>query len=285
MSSLSTPLWWQLYAFGSASAMCGELASFPMDLAKTRRQLPGGVGLRELPSLLRAGGLRAVYAGLSAALLRQATYGGLRLGLYERLLRAAEPEASASAGYGGKLAAGSLSGFASALACAPCDVAKVRMQAAAAAAAAARPQRGHVFTTLAAIVRAEGVRGLWVGALPTAARAAVVAAFEIGTYDEAKALLISHGLAPGAPTTHLTAALCAGAAASVAASPIDVIKSRWIVGRARYASLADALAQTLREGGPRALWRGLPGDFARRCPHTVVTYVVLEQLRNVFAAS
>ena len=193
MSSLSTPLWWQLYAFGSASAMCGELASFPMDLAKTRRQLPGGVGLRELPALLRAGGLRAIYAGLSAALLRQATYGGLRLGLYERLLRAAGPEASASAGYGGKLAAGCLSGFASALACAPCDVAKVRMQAAAAAAAsaaaaaAARPRSGHVFSTLAAIARAEGVRGLWVGALPTAARAAVVAAFEIGTYDEAKA--------------------------------------------------------------------------------------------------
>ena len=256
--------------------MCGELASFPADLAKTRRQLPGGVGLRELPALLRAGGLHSVYAGLSAALLRQATYGGLRLGMYERLLHVAGPEASASAGYGGKLIAGSLSGFVSALVCAPCDVAKVRMQAAAGGAGSG----GNVFVTLAGIARAEGLRGLWVGALPTAARAAVVAAFEIGTYDEAKAGLVAGGLAPGAPTTHLASALLAGAAASVASSPIDVLKSRWIIGRARYSSLADALAQTLREGGARALWRGLPGDFARRCPHTAVTYLVLEQLRG-----
>ena len=277
MSSLKTPLWWQLYAFGSASAMCGELASFPADLAKTRRQLPGGVGLRELPALLRSGGLSAVYSGLSAALLRQATYGGLRLGLYERILQTVVPEMSSGPGYGGKLVAGSMSGFASAMICAPCDVAKVRMQAA----AGAGSNGPNVFATLAGIARTEGLRGLWVGSLPTASRAAVVAAFEIGTYDEAKAGLVAGGMAHSSPTTHLASALLAGAAASVAASPIDVIKSRWIIDRARYASLADALAQTLRDGGVRALWRGLPGDFARRCPHTAVTYLVLEQLRGV----
>ena len=300
MSSLSSPRapWWQLYVLGGMSAMCGELASFPLDLAKTRRQLAprgagaspaaaAGGGLRALPALVRAAGLSSLYSGASAALLRQATYGSLRLGGYEALVRAGSGSgsgadaAASSAGRGIalKMGAGVVAGFCSALACAPCDVVKVRMQASAGGPPA---YAGNVLHALAAIARSDGVAGLYAGALPTALRAAVVAAAEIALYDEAKGALVAHaGAQATAASTHVAAALLAGLAASAAASPVDVVKSRWIAQRARYSSLFDVLRQTLRAGGARALWAGFPADFARRGPHTVVTYSVLEQLRNL----
>lgn len=284
LSSSSPSPWWRLYVFGGVSACCGELASFPLDLAKTRRQLSqvgAGSGVGGLPALARAEGLAGLYRGASAALLRQASYGSLRMGGYEALARLLAADRGASPGaalpYAHKLVAGSLAGFASAFVCAPCDVVKVRMQASSAGAPA---YRGHVLLALAAIARADGARGLWTGALPTAARAAVVAAAEIATYDEIKGELVGAGARAASPATHLAAALVAGLVASAAASPIDVLRSNWIVGRARYSSLFDALVQLVRAGGPRALWRGFPSDFARRGPHTLVTYAVLEQLRG-----
>jgi hypothetical protein len=48
----------------------------------------------------------------------------------------------------------------------------------------------HAFS---AIVREEGVRGLWRGTLPTCCRATALAAAELATYDEVTARLTQAG--------------------------------------------------------------------------------------------
>jgi hypothetical protein len=48
-------------------------------------------------------------------------------------------------------------------------------------------------------------------------------------------------------------------------------------GGARYGGVLGVLRAS---EGARALWAGVPADFARRAPHTVANYAVLEQLRE-----
>jgi hypothetical protein len=46
---------------------------------------------------------------------------------------------------------------------------------------------------------------------------------------------------------------------------------------ARYGGVRGVLRAA---EGARALWAGVPADFARRAPHTVANHLMLEQLRR-----
>lgn len=78
------------FLFGGLAGMGATVFVQPLDLVKNRMQLSGeGAKTREyktsfhaLTSILRAEGLRGIYTGLSAGLLRQATYTTTRLGIY-----------------------------------------------------------------------------------------------------------------------------------------------------------------------------------------------------------
>ena len=74
------------YVFGGMAAVCAEMVTFPVDTAKTRLQLQGQSKdkrwvqvkytgtLNCLACMVREEGVRAVYKGLSPAVLRQVRY-------------------------------------------------------------------------------------------------------------------------------------------------------------------------------------------------------------------
>ncbi len=148
---------------------------------------------------------------------------------------------------------------------------------------------GVQHASLAAAVRAllaeRGAAGLWLGWAPTAQRAAVVAAAELGGYESAKEALVARAgsaSAGGHLGVHLAASLAAGALASAASSPLDVLKSRVML---QGGSAWGAAAGLIRQEGVRGLFRGVPADFARRGPHTAVSFAVLEQLRGAWGGA
>lgn len=288
----STDRPWKLYLFAGLGACAGELVSQPIDLVKTRMQLQGQVvgGQRVTAfryahsfaaffGVLRAEGVRRLYAGLPPALLRSLTYGSLRIGFYEPL------KAALSSQFGGestahtlplRALAGAVSGATAAALCAPADVLKIRLQSRAGGAGGA----GGLWAEATAVVREGGARALWRGAAPTAARAAVVAATELALYEEARERITrARGPGGGGAGTHISAALLAGAAASMLSSPLDVVRARLMAagGGARYGGVVGVLRAA---EGARALCAGVPADFARRAPHTVANYLVLEHLRE-----
>jgi hypothetical protein len=289
----STDRPFKLYVFAGLGACAGELVSQPIDLIKTRMQLQGQrhSGQRVTPfkyahsvaaflSVLRGEGVRRLYAGLPPALLRALSYGSLRIGLYEPLKAALAEGRGEAHSLPLRLAAGALSGASAAALCAPADVLKIRLQSRAACGGGG----GGLLREASAVVREGGVRALWAGAAPTAARAAVVAATELALYEEARERLVRRGGGGGGSGdagTHVAAALLAGAAASLLSSPLDVLRARLMAagGCARYGGVLGVLAAAVRGEGARALWAGVPADFARRAPHTVANYLVLEQLR------
>lgn len=144
-------------------------------------------------------------AGVQPALLRQATYGSLRIGMYEPLKEALMGGSSAAPSVLHKLVAGVTSGALASGLCNPTDVVKVRMQAQ----ATGKPRYRHVFHAFSTIAAEEGVvRGLYRGVGPTMQRAAVVAGVELASYDECKGALVRWaGLRESAYATHFSASL------------------------------------------------------------------------------
>lgn len=105
----------------------------PMDMIKVRIQLRSESGGSTSPisvasEIYKAGGVKEFYKGLDAALLRQAVYGTLRLGIYFNLSEYVKNEKNGGANLsalqkaGCSLIAGSLGSFVGN----PCDLALVR---------------------------------------------------------------------------------------------------------------------------------------------------------------
>ena len=80
------------YVAGGSAACVATMCVHPLDLLKTRVQVqivaPGEARLGSIKMaqlIVREGGVTKLYAGLSAAIMRQAVYGTARLGLHDQL--------------------------------------------------------------------------------------------------------------------------------------------------------------------------------------------------------
>lgn len=211
---------------------------------------------------------------MQPALLRQATYGSLRIGMYEPVKVAIATALSGNNGQGRgqppallhKILSGVVCGGLAAAICTPTDVVKVRLMADASVASPRYRGIAHAFSH---IYQHEGARGLYKGISPTVQRAAVVAAVELASYDECKTLLVQYaGMSPSSKATHFAASTMAGFLCTIASSPLDVIKSRVMnqpvdaAGRGlTYASTIDCLRRSVAAEGIPSLWKGFWPNF------------------------
>ena len=285
------------YVVGGLAGCGGTLVVQPMDMLKTRAQMAqagrgvarGAGGLvRTGIRVLRAEGVGAFYAGLGAALLRQATYTTVRMGVFRRLSEARSEQAhgGASLPLHEKAAAGVAAGFLGAMAGNPADVALVRVQANAVLPEAERRVYRHAGDALATVAREGGVRGLWRGAGTNAIRAMAVNAAMLATYDEVKQQLAASGVGTEDSLAVQTGAgLAAGAAIVVFSLPLDFVKTRLqaidpTTGRVPYRGAIDCLAKVLKAEGPLALYSGAGAYYLRCAPHALLVLLFAEQLHR-----
>ena len=145
------------------------VGTFPIDTTKIRLQVQGQVANKNLLELKYKGmfhalvriskeeGFTALFNGIKPALLRQATYGTLKIGLYHGIKRmiSVDPQDETLAL---NMCAGIIAGAVSSAMCNPTDVLKVRLQA---------QTTGSVLTNngmlmnFKDIYRLEGWRGLY----------------------------------------------------------------------------------------------------------------------------
>ena len=80
------------FLFGGLAGMGATCVVQPLDLVKNRMQLIGADGGKRVASaqvisqVIKTEGLAALYTGLSAGLLRQASYTTVRMGFYNSLI-------------------------------------------------------------------------------------------------------------------------------------------------------------------------------------------------------
>jgi solute carrier family 25 oxoglutarate transporter 11 len=98
------------------------------------------------------------------------------------------------------------------------QVCLVRMQADGRLPADKRRGYKNIFDALRRIAVEEGVATYWRGAGPTVARAMVVSMTQLGTYDQAKSMLIP--VLGDNSSTHIASALTAAVVYSIASLPV-----------------------------------------------------------------
>ncbi|TNN26498.1 Brain mitochondrial carrier protein 1 [Liparis tanakae] len=172
---------WKPFIYGGMASIVAEFGTFPVDLTKTRLQVQGQCQYTEVRyrgmfhALFKIGkeeGIRALYSGISPALLRQASYGTIKIGTYNSLKRlfVTHPEAlelqperragdSSQSGNHETMVinvfCGVVSGVLSSSLANPTDVLKIRMQA------QGSLLQGSMMSNFMNIYQTEGTRGLW----------------------------------------------------------------------------------------------------------------------------
>jgi solute carrier family 25 oxoglutarate transporter 11 len=79
--------------------------------------------------------------------------------------------------------------------------------------------------------------------------------------------------------------MISGLVTTAASMPVDIAKTRiqnmkTVDGKPEYKGAADVLVKVIKNEGPLALWKGFTPYYARLGPHTVLTFVFLEQMNG-----
>eukprot|EP00980_Cylindrotheca_fusiformis_P013589 scaffold3481_cov115-Cylindrotheca_fusiformis.AAC.3 len=243
-------------------------------------------------SIYKSSGLKkGLYAGISAAYLRQWLYGSCRMGIYSYLLEQQKLKVGAdNISFATKLGMGCISGGIGSFVGTPSEVALVRMSADSKAPPAERRNYNGVINCLTRIAKEEGPSKLWRGAAPTVARATLLSACSMGVTSQAKSYLSNSGyfgedgqMLGGIPMM-FCATLCSSFCANVVANPFDVLKSRIqnspiaADGTALYKNMADCLVKSVTADGVMVLYRGFTPAFVKLAPYTIISLTLVDNL-------
>ncbi|KAG0723742.1 Mitochondrial uncoupling protein 4 [Chionoecetes opilio] len=232
--------YWFKYILSCCAATTAELATYPLDLAKTRLQIQGEKGLnganappyrglaRTGMGILQEEGLMKLWQGVTPAVYRHMIYSGTRMVLYEKMrdhLFTCRPDGTRpvwQAIVGGILAGGVAQFLAS-----PADLIKVQMQMEGRRIFEGKPPRiQSASEAFVKIYHAGGLRGLWKGCMPNVYRSAFVNLGDLTTYDSVKRYFIGTWKLSDTYWTHGLASACSGFIGAALGTPLDVVKTR-----------------------------------------------------------
>ncbi|OXU30292.1 hypothetical protein TSAR_016709 [Trichomalopsis sarcophagae] len=285
---------WRPFIYGGLASIVAELGTFPLDTTKTRLQIQGQKNdirhstlkysgmIDALIQISKQEGVKALYSGISSAILRQATYGTIKFGTYYSLKQSATDRWGTDDLVLINIVCAAVAGAISSAIANPTDVVKVRMQVGLEA-------NLTLMGCFQDVYHHEGVRGLWRGVGPTAQRAAVIAAVELPIYDFSKKELIPY--IGDSISNHFISSFIASMGSAVSSTPIDVVRTRLMnqrrirtVGGALspyiYSSSMECFVQTFKNEGFFALYKGFIPTWLRMGPWNIIFFITYEQLKK-----
>ncbi|KFO26837.1 Mitochondrial dicarboxylate carrier [Fukomys damarensis] len=217
--------------------------------------------------VVRTDGILALYNGLSASLCRQMTYSLTRFAIYETVRDRLTKGSQGPVPFYSKVLLGGISGLTGGFVGTPADLVNVSY--------------AHALDGLYRVAREEGLRRLFSGATMASSRGALVTVGQLSCYDQAKQLVLSTGYLSDNILTHFVSSFIAGGCATFLCQPLDVLKTRLMNSKGEYQGVFHCAVETAKLG-PLAFYKGLFPAGIRLIPHTVLTFVFLEQLRKHF---
>jgi len=254
----------------------------PIDVVKTRIQISseyGKLGMGgTIGKITSEEGVLALWKGVNAAWLREASYTSLRLGLYEpvKVMFGAD---EAGAPFYKKFAAGSAAGAIGSVAGNPFDVLKTKLMAS--------PGREipSLVGTAKDLLKKQGIGGFYRGIDSNIARAMVLNGTKMACYDTAKGFVVnSTGWERNAPQTTFLSAVAAGFFMTCTVSPFDMVRTRLMNQPADakiYNNAVDCMIKIAKNEGPLTFWRGFMPIWSRFAPTTTLQLIIFEQLRGM----
>ncbi|KAL1526270.1 hypothetical protein AB1Y20_014989 [Prymnesium parvum] len=223
-------------------------------------------------------GLRALWRGITPALVRQISYTSMSFVLYTPVRNALAGDTPADQiPFWKRVLAGGSAGAISILTMNPTDVVKTQMQN-------HRGNESLKMTNVAtSVYQKAGILGFWRGWQPNVARCFIGNAAEIGCYDEAKTRLKRSGV-PDGPLAHFGASGIAGVVSAIFSTPVDVVKTRLMaqagggkIEWTEYKGVIDCFIRLPQQEGFAALYKGFWPLATRKIAWTVVYFVTYEQ--------
>ena len=209
--------------------------------------------IRTVIQIAKDEGIRTLYSGITAGIHRQMCFCGIRIGLYDHVKsfygddsRGNKPKVLT------KVLASCTTATTAVLLFQPTEVVKIRFQA-----AGKRSIYSSTFGAYLAIGRNEGLRGLWKGVSANVARLSVVNCTEIVVYDIIKSYILYKSFMADNVPCHFVSAISAGFVTTIIASPIDVVKTRFMnSGPGQYKNPIHCAVRMLKENGPTGFYKG-----------------------------
>ncbi|KAJ3384992.1 Mitochondrial dicarboxylate transporter [Lobulomyces angularis] len=264
--------WW----YGGAAVIISACCTHPLDTLKVRMQTSTTPTIfSTIKSLIKNEGIFAFYNGLSASILRQCTYGTARFAVYDTLKGHLSPSNSLFASVSG--------GFAGGIVGCPFDLINIRMQNDGKLPPELRRNYRNAIDGVFQIIKSEGFSSLFTGLSANVQRGVFLTASQITSYDLIKQYLLKFdNIFKDNLQTHFLTSLSAGLVATTVTSPIDVMKTTIMTHKSKFNSTFEIFSFILKNEGPKAFFKGWVPSFTRLGPHTIITFVVYEQIKEYF---
>jgi dicarboxylate transporter 10 len=215
------------------------------------------------------------------------TYSTTRFGVYEisKQWIAGESGDITALPFYQKVALSGVSGAIGGFIGTPADMILIRMQNDIKLPLDQRRNYKNVIDGLIKVWKQEGPCSLLNGATAHMSRSVLMTIGQLAFYDQIKYILLKKlpSLFQDDLHTHFTASLLAGAAATAITQPVDVLKTRIMnAAPGETKSIAGCIKIVIKNHGLPGFYKGFVPRFARLTPHTILTFVFLEQLRLRF---
>mmetsp|Transcript_21901 Transcript_21901/g.45009 ORF Transcript_21901/g.45009 Transcript_21901/m.45009 type:complete len:312 (-) Transcript_21901:200-1135(-) len=295
--ALATKMVIAAFAGMGAATIC-----HPLDVVRVQMQTEGSDFTGPVDCgkkiVARDGVKKGLYAGISAAYLRQWLYGSCRIGIYAFLLEQAQQKNIAAGlpknqiAFGSKLLMGMTSGGIGSFIGTPSELALVRMSNDSKLPAILRRNYNGVTDCVKRIASEEGLIKLWTGAKVTVMRAMVLSACVLGCSSEIKMRLTASGffgtegnLIFGGLPLLFVATLISSFIANIFSNPFDVVKSRVQnqkadpkTGELPYNGTLDCFLKIIAKDGVPKLWAGFTPAFVKLAPYTIISLTLTEKI-------
>ena len=280
---------------GSAFSACvAETLSIPFDTIKVRLQMNASAenkkGLIETAlKVYKTEGVSTFYNGLTAGLVRQLFFSGIRVGSYDSIkhLVCGPLEPGQTSTLPQKIAAAMISGTIGITIANPADVVKVRLQnqnkaALSEAASTNKIRYTGTFDCFYKIWSNEGIRGLWTSWSANVMRNSIINAAEIASYDYYKEQLIQRQILEEGTSQVIACASGAAFTAAVFGSPLDLVTTRHMNHPGKYKNPVDCILSVVRNEGFSALYKGFIPNVIRLSSYNVVFWICFENIKKAY---
>lgn len=282
---------WYFGGLASAGAAC---MTHPLDTMKVYYQTTGVLAGRQTlwavtTRLVHSNGFLALYNGLSASIIRQLTYSTVRFGIYETLKQQMilrKKDHSFMPLYERMLIA-VFSGACGGLVGTPADVVNVRMQNDIKLENRLRRNYRNAFHGMMEIYRREGPTTLFQGSTMVISRSIMVSIAQLAMYDQYKHLLTTRtGMLPDRMNTHIVSSCFTSITCTILTQPLDVLKTLMMnQNRCSRKTIQNSIRDLYKQSGLLGFYKGFVPASLRIGPHTILVFIIYEQLRIRFGIS
>ncbi|EGR28177.1 mitochondrial carrier protein, putative [Ichthyophthirius multifiliis] len=288
------------FIFAGIAGCTATSFTMPIDSIKVRIQLASeaiaqgkGEGqsinpIKILTKSIKEEGPKGLYKGLDAALVRQVTYGTVRMGLYRYLSDVQQHKKNRNLYIYEKIITSSFAGIVGCMFGNPADVALVRMQGDKSLPIEQRRNYKNISDALIRIVKEEGILTYWRGSFPSIIRAIAMNVGMMTTYDEIKERLNSLTKHKNSLYIQLASSACSGVVCAFLSLPFDNAKTKMQRmkagqdGKLPYNNVIDCIKKTIVNEGPTKLWVGFSTYVMRVSPHAMISLLVQEFCAHQF---